>query len=255
MPCSSGMWLAERQRYAPMVIPSEPPRLATLISRRAGAQPLAIEQQLLDNAAVGAATTCVWEPGASLVVPSTYQRYERFPMLCERFERRGWPVWVRRSGGGLVPQDRGVVNISLAWRTQSDMASGTTEVYRALCELLQDAASPFGIDLNAQAVGGSFCDGRFNLAMAGRKVAGTAQFWQRLSKTEHVVLAHACLMVRADLALLTLRANEFEGQLGSDRSYDKNAVANLLGNEPSAVTTAAVLLALRDTVWQREVLC
>lgn len=249
------MWVAEKPRYAPMAIPSEPPRLALLINRHTGAQPLAIEQHLLDSAAVGEAAACVWEPAASLVVPSTYQRYERFPMLCERFERRGWPVSVRRSGGGLVPQDRGVVNLSLAWRTQADIASGTAQVYRALCDLLQDAVAPFDIDLNAQAVSGSFCDGRFNLAMGGRKVAGTAQYWQRLSKTEHVVLAHACLMVRADLALLTLRANEFEGQLGSDRSYERNAIANLLGDEPSATTSASVLVSLRDTVWQREVLC
>lgn len=238
-----------------MAIPSEPPRLALLISRSEGAQPLAIEQKLLDSAALGEPAACVWEPGPSLVVPSTYQRYERFPMLCERFERRGWPVWVRRSGGGLVPQDRGVVNLSLAWRTKADMATGTTRVYQALCAVLQDAVEPFGIDLNAQAVTGSFCDGRFNLAMRGRKVAGTAQYWQRLSQTEHVVLAHACLMVRADLALLTQRANEFEGQLGSDKLYEQNAITNLLGDEPSSATTSAVLLSLRDTLRERAVLC
>ncbi len=249
------MWVSERPRFAPVVMPSEPPRLALLISRRVGAQPLAIEQQLLDSAAVGDAAACVWEPFASLVVPSTYQRYERFPMLCERYERRGWPVYVRRTGGGLVPQDRGVVNLSLAWRTQTGMAAGTTQVYRALCHLLQDAVAPFGIELDAQAVSGSFCDGRFNLAKDGRKVAGTAQYWQRLGKTEHVVLAHACLMVRADLALLNQRANEFEGQLGSDRHYEKDAIANLLCGDDAALTTAAVIASLRDTVRDREVLC
>jgi lipoate-protein ligase A len=238
-----------------MAIPSEPPRLALLISRRAGAQPLAIEQQLLDSAAVGEPVACVWEPGPSLVVPSTYQRYERFPMLCERFERRGWPVFVRRSGGGLVPQDRGVVNISLAWRTTTDMATGTTRVYQALCGLLQEAVEPFDIELTAQPVNGSFCDGRFNLAMKGRKVAGTAQYWQRLGQTEHVVLAHACLMVRADLALLTQRANEFEAQLGSDRSYEDDAIANLLDDESTARTTSAVLMSLKETVRERVVLC
>ncbi|MFM9914357.1 MAG: lipoyl protein ligase domain-containing protein [Rhizobacter sp.] len=238
-----------------MAIPSEPPRLALLISRCAGAQPLAIEQNLLDSAAGGEPAACVWEPGPSLVVPSTYQRYDRFPMLCERFEQRGWPVSVRRSGGGLVPQDRGVVNISLAWRTEVDMATGMTRVYEALCALLQDAVEPFAIDLNAQAVHGSFCDGRFNLAMNGRKVAGTAQYWQRLSKTEHVVLAHACLMVCANLQLLTQCANEFEGQLGSDKTYQQNAIANLLGDAPTAFTTTSVLMSLSETVRERAVLC
>ncbi len=249
------MWVSEKPRYAPMVIPSEPPRLALLINQHAGAQPLAIEQDLLDSAAGGEPAVCVWEPGPSLVVPSTYQRYERFPMLCERFEQRGWPVSVRRSGGGLVPQDRGVVNISLAWRTESDMATGMTRVYEALCDLLQDAVEPFDIDLNARAVHGSFCDGRFNLAMNGRKVAGTAQYWQRLSSTEHVVLAHACLMVRADLQLLTQRANEFEAQLGSDKVYDLDAITNLMGEAPAAFTTTAVLMSLRDTARDRAVLC
>ena len=248
------MHVAERPHYAAMALPSEPPRLALLLSRSDGAEALAIDQQLIDRAAVGEPAVCVWEPAPSLVVPSTYLRYERFAMLCERFSGRGWPVYLRRSGGGLVPQDQGVVNISLAWRTATDMATGTTQVYRSLCGLLQDAVERFDIDLEARAVSGSFCDGRFNLAAGGRKVVGTAQYWQRVSRTEHVVLAHACLMVRADLALLTLRANEFEAQLGSDRCYDESALTNL-GAVDSTVTVSAVMTALRDTARERQTLC
>lgn len=189
---------------------------------------LALETRLLEQAAEGGAYAAVWECRPALVVPATYRRFERFEALCERFAAQGWPVSVRRSGGGLVPQGPGMVNLSLAWRTPARMADAMETVYLGLCALLQEAFESFGLRAEAQAVEGSFCDGRFNLALDGRKAVGTAQYWKRASATEHVVLAHACVLVDADLPLLVERANAFEAQLGSDRQYRVEAVANLV---------------------------
>lgn len=189
---------------------------------------LALETRLLEQAAEGGAYAAVWECRPALVVPATYRRFERFEALCERFAAEGWPVSVRRSGGGLVPQGPGMVNLSLAWRTPARMADAMETVYLGLCALLQEAFESFGLDAQAQAVEGSFCDGRFNLALDGRKAVGTAQYWKRASATEHVVLAHACVLVDADLPLLVGRANAFEARLGSDRQYRVDAVANLV---------------------------
>jgi lipoate-protein ligase A len=188
---------------------------------------LALEQRLLEQAAEGGAFAAVWECRPALVVPPTYRRFERFEALCERFAAQGWPVSVRRSGGGLVPQGPGMVNLSLAWRTPARMGDAMETVYLGLCGLLQQAFAAFGLQALAQPVEGSFCDGRFNLALHGRKAVGTAQYWKRVNAQEHVVLAHACVLVDADLALLVGQANAFEARLGSDRQYRLDAVANL----------------------------
>lgn len=224
---------------------------------------LALEQRLLDQAAEGGACAAVWECRPALVVPATYRRFERFDALCERFAAQGWPVSVRRSGGGLVPQGPGMVNLSLAWRTRSRLGDAMEAVYLHLCGLLQEAFAAFGLHAQAQAVENSFCDGRFNLALDGRKAVGTAQYWKRVNATEHVVLAHACVLVEADLSLLVERANAFEAQLGSDRQYDLRAVANLvppLGPRPldrrgQPLSAASLAQALGPAVAGRPAPC
>jgi lipoate-protein ligase A len=257
------MWAPDRPHFAPIAARAEAPRLGLLLDRQRLDDDLSVEQRLVERAADGGAVSAVWEPSPSLVVPGSYRRFERFDTLCERFAARGWPVSVRRSGGGLVPQGPGMVNVSLAWRTRSGMGHAMQPVYEGLCELLEGTLAPFGIDAEPQAVEGSFCDGRWNLAVGGRKVAGTAQFWQRISPTEHVVLAHACLLVEADLATLVRRANEFEAQLGSDKQYRLDAIANLVpergpvpadavGQRLSASTLAYLL---GEATRASEVLC
>lgn len=239
------------------------PRLGLLLDRAPAEQGLEVERQLLERAAEGGCVASSWEPMPGLVVPASYRRFERFEALAERFEARGWPVAVRRSGGGLVPQGPGMLNWSLAWRTPCAMGQAMEAVYEGLCGLLQDALRPFGIDAAPQAVVGSFCDGRYNLAVGGRKVAGTAQYWQRISATEHVVLAHACLLVEADLTTLVRRANEFEAQLGSDRQYERAAIANLVppdGPLPAdalgqRLTTSLLQYRLDEAARASEVLC
>lgn len=222
------MWVPDRPHFAPIAAAAEPPRLGLLLARQRADDDLTVEQRLIERAAEGRAVSAVWEPMPSLVVPGSYRRFERFDLLCERYAARGWPVSVRRSGGGLVPQGPGMVNLSLAWRTSTGMGHAMEPVYEGLCRLLQQVIAPFDIDAAPQAVDGSFCDGRYNLAVGGRKVAGTAQYWQRVSPSEHVVLAHACLLVEADLETLVERANAFEAHLGSDKQYRVDAIANLV---------------------------
>ena len=242
---------------------SEPPRLGLLLDRCRPEQDFEIERQLLERAADGGCVAASWEPMPGLVVPGSYRRFERFEALCERFAARGWPVSVRRSGGGLVPQGPGMLNLSLAWRTPCGMGQAMEPVYEGLCGLLRETLRPFGVDATPQVVVDSFCDGRYNLAVDGRKVAGTAQYWQRISATEHVVLAHACLLVEADLATLVRRANEFEAQLGSDRQYRLDAVANLVpeyGVLPvdalgQRLTTSLLKYRLDEVARDSEVLC
>ncbi|WP_428423719.1 lipoyl protein ligase domain-containing protein [Methylibium sp.] len=210
-----------------MAEPSVRRQFTLLDGAPADSDGVAIEQTLLRRAADGVAVAHVWEATPGFMVPASYRRFERFEAACESFTDQGLPVQVRCSGGGLVPQGPGMVNLSLAWRTHASMGAAAEAVYVALCRLLQASTATFGIVAAPQAVSGSFCDGRYNLAVNGRKVAGTAQYWRRASASEQIVLAHACLLVDADLETLTRHANAFEAEIGSGRVYLVDAITNL----------------------------
>ncbi|EWS53966.1 MULTISPECIES: lipoate--protein ligase family protein [unclassified Methylibium] len=211
----------------PMIEQWSQPRYRLLERSLAGTSGSAIEQALLFHAGQGIAVAHVWESTPGFVVPPSYRRFERFEVACESSAAVGLPVNVLRFGRGLVPQGPGVVNLSLAWRTQAMKWSRLETVYAALCQMLQGGLGTFGILATEQAVPGSFSKGHYHLAVDGRKVAGTAQYWRRISNSEQVVLAHAYLLVDADLETLVRQANEFEAVVGSNRVYVADAITNV----------------------------
>jgi len=203
------------------------------------------DEDLMSLAARSGPVACVWEPAQGLVVPRTYRRHENFETVCARLARRGWPVTVRMSGGGVVPQGPGILNLSLAYACDAPPLRASDAAYELLCAMLCKALLVFGIEARPQAVQGSFCDGRYNLACgpraAPRKVAGTAQLWRRVRTNDasvQVVLAHALLLATADTTVLTRKANVLERALGSGKRYDPRCVAPLYGFLPSAAGIA-----------------
>jgi lipoate-protein ligase A len=200
--------------------------------------PMHAEEALLARAASGHAVAHIWEAPASLIVPRSYQRYAPLADARAEFARRGCPVWLRLSGGGLVPQGPGIVNLSLAYPVHSTMGALSEAVYLHLCQILADALQSLGVLAHWQAVEGSFCDGRFNLAWGpgddARKIAGTAQYWRRVPQAQasadeplYAVLAHAVLLVDADPIEINERANAFEAMIGSGRRYEELKVVTV----------------------------
>lgn len=192
-------------------------------------------------AASGRAAAHLWHAPVGLVAP---RRLTALPgWAAAAADPSFGEVQVRASGGGLVPQGPGVWNLSLVWPAPSAAPSGTDAIYRALCDTLAGAFARLGLDASPQPVDGSFCDGRFNLAVRGRKLVGTAQAWRRVLGVP-LVLAHAVIVVDADPAELTARANAFEAALGSAMRYRADAltsVAREAGDTFDAARTLAVL--------------
>lgn len=216
--------------------------------------PLAAERDLLAMAAEGRCVAHLWKLPPSLVVPRSYQRYAALERARAEFAQRSCPVFLRMSGGGLVPQGPGIVNLSLAYRVHGTVGELSEGVYRHLCEILRHALGSLGVQTHWQAVEGSFCDGRFNLAWGppddARKIAGTAQYWRRLEAASqgasaplsaplNVVLAHAVLLVSADPAEINARANAFEEAIGSGRHYLPGRVVSV--QQALAATGGAAL--------------
>lgn len=227
--------------------------------RGMAADPIAAEPGLLPLATRPVAQ--LWSTPQCLVVPRSYRQFTDFDAARAEFAARGCPVFERPSGGGLVPQGPGILNLSLAYPLSGPPGQWMEPVYLHLCRLLQQSLRAFGIETQWQAVSGSFCDGRFNLAWGAareaRKIAGTAQYWRRLPASAdpaapgHAVLAHAVLLVEPDLAAAHAWANAFEQAIGSGRRYDPArtvSVAELLGGRAPAELTSHVSNVLAQAV-------
>jgi lipoate-protein ligase A len=193
---------------------------------------------MLEQASKGRALAHTWQAPKSLVVPRSYQRYAQLDPARAAFAAKGCPVWLRLSGGGLVPQGPGILNLSLAYPIRGTMGTHSEAVYLHLCGILADALNALGVPTHMQPVEGSFCDGRFNLAWgppdAARKIAGTAQYWRRVREQQdtaheplHAVLAHAVLIVDADPVEINQRANDFEAMIESGRHYEAARVVSV----------------------------
>jgi lipoate-protein ligase A len=186
------------------------------------------------SAATGRATAHLWQAPAGFVVP---RRYTLLPGWAAR--PADVRVEVRASGGGLVPQGPGLWNLSLVWPVPapsanappSAMPSGTQTIYRAMCDELAAAFARLGVQATAEPVDGSFCDGRYNLAVAGRKLVGTAQAWRRIAGRP-IVMAHAIVVVDADPEALTAEANAYEAALGNPIRYRADALTSVAREAP-----------------------
>lgn len=189
-----------------------------------------LEMQWLDAALQGQATAALWTGAPGLVAPVSYRRYATFDSACAASAARGWPVRLRRSGGGVVPQGQGILNLTLAYPSDGSPGAAAHAVYAHLCQLLRSALARLGIAAQARSVQGSFCDGRFNLAVIHqgvvKKIAGTAQYWRRAAGHQ-AVLAHALLLVVTDSACLSAQANWFEADLASGRQYEASALTSV----------------------------
>lgn len=190
------------------------------------------DHDLMQLAAHRGPVAHIWTADTGLVVPRTYTRWPHFGDVCATFAKEGWPITVRLSGGGVVPQGPGILNLSLAFPTQGRPMDHSEAAYLLICRIIQAALIPYGIEAHPQAVEGSFCDGRFNLAVGApvRKVAGTAQVWRHIpTKPPHVQvgLVHALILAQIDPERLTEQANRLEEALGSPRRYLASRIASL----------------------------
>lgn len=209
-------------------------------------QPNTLDESLIIEAQHNGPQALIWQGSQGLVVPKTYTQNPLFSTSLDYFNQHQWPISVRLSGGGVVPQGPGIWNISLAWRQYARPTNASEAAYRYLCQPIQAALIDCGIISDTQAVTGSFCDGRFNLAVQHqqqtKKIVGTAQVWKRCSaphpslavsdKTPdltswHVVLCHALVLVDADVHTVTAQANRLEQVLHRTMRYDVNRICSL----------------------------
>ena len=133
-------------------------------SASAARGPLADEALLA--LAVDGATAFIWQAPQGLVVPRTYAARPGFNDIRAELSSQGWAVHVRQSGGGVVPQGPGILNISLARRFSGRPLDHADAFYQHLCALLQASLLAFGIETHARD-GGKNRSGRATGRCAG----------------------------------------------------------------------------------------
>ncbi|MGF1863978.1 hypothetical protein L4D15_01710 [Enterovibrio norvegicus] len=165
----------------------------------------------------------IWRCHSSIVVPRSLSQKEGFDHAADALSRLGWPVVVRQTGGDLVPQSPGSLNVTLVFKRQKDKGS-IADTYLALCLPIINALAQMGINARCEAIPGSFCDGDYNLVVGGKKLAGTAQRWRRVkstdNKNEFAVLVHAVILCSGDLQERWRVTNAFYTHCGIDKRIE-----------------------------------
>ncbi len=161
----------------------------------------------------------VWETKPCLIAPRSYLRSETFGDARRNMDEIGWPVYLRPTGGDVTPQGAGTLNVSTVFRVGKEEGRNLESIYRWLCNPLISWVESLGNQASYGSINQSFCDGRFNVAVDGRKLAGTAQRWRACASRDGdwAILAHAIVLVDAAIE---------DGVAAVNRYYDYCGVEN-----------------------------
>lgn len=196
---------------------------------------LALEQRLATDVTLGTASGAVhlWRPlDRAMVVPRRLTQEPAFARASEELRQRGYPVLTRASGGDIVPQVPGMLNIAIGYAVAPvrQHGFGVESAYRFLCEPVIDwlREQHLGVSISTGAVAGALCDGRFNVVAEQRKIAGTAQRWGRSkANDDRIVFGHAMLFLDVDIDPLIDAVNTFYRICGIDRCCEASSHVTL----------------------------
>lgn len=166
---------------------------------------IAAEMALLDAALAdpGRAMRRLWRTERCLVVTPLLAHKAGFEAAAGTSAARGWPVVVRRTGGGPVPQGPQTLNVSVASAQDRASAPEIDPAFRTFADGLCDALRACGLAPEIGEIPGSCCPGRYDIALGGRKIVGIAQRRRQGRQGDRLLtatLVHAMLWLEGDLA-------------------------------------------------------
>ena len=221
--------------------------------RRFGSATAALieEEWLLDRSSCdGRRRALAWVAPPALVFARREARCAGFRRGLAWAQARGLEVGVRLSGGSGVPIGPGTLNLALVAPLAPNAALKVEEGYAELLGAARAILAPSGLVVTAGEMPGAYCDGRFNLLAAGRKIAGTAQRVRQ--GPVPVRLAHVALSLCADTGADMDRLNGFQAAAGLPERYDPGraaSAAELLGLDATARDRLMRRAAARAATW------
>ncbi len=181
---------------------------------------LALEQTLLDQVLSGRVQCgyALWRSKPALVVPKSASHRRNFQAASDHCAEQGWPVVIRSTGGELTPQSEGFINLTMAIKCKKGQMS-IRDSYRVICNAILGWLAGYGIQGECASIAGAFCDGDFNVVIDGRKLAGTAQRWKKITHPkagadgrDMALLMHAVILCDGDLPVMWDISNQFYEQ-------------------------------------------
>ncbi len=100
------------------------------------------EQPLFAKASAGEAVAQLWQAPQGWWCRG-YRQFTDLPAVSAHFAAR-WPVWLRRSGGGLVPEGRALSTLA-SRPVQQPLGEAAEPIYHSLCAVLQRTLARFGV--------------------------------------------------------------------------------------------------------------
>jgi hypothetical protein len=188
---------------------------------------LARQRELADGLASPSSARfwLVWRSEPALLVSRTETRLPHFEDAVADMRAAYWPVVLRKSGGGACPVAPGTLQVSMV-----DPILPQTTIngrYAVLAELLQATLRRCRVFANTGLVAGAYCPGAYDLAVAGRKIAGMSQRWFRNRRGIRCVVTAASINVEEAPDAVAWVVNRFYRQAGSELRCGVGALTNL----------------------------
>ena len=166
----------------------------------------------------------LWRAPSALIIGRKDTRLGHFSDAANRLWAEGWPVVIRRSGGGACPVSRGTLQIALARialpQTTIDAA------YIELTNIIRSVLESYGLKVEIREEPSAFCPGRYDMSVNGRKVAGLSQHWRRCNGRMTATTA-ATLIVENDTEEIARIVNLFYLTAGSKERCSTSAIGAL----------------------------
>jgi hypothetical protein len=188
---------------------------------------LARQQELADGLTSPSSAPCllVWCSAPALLVSRKETRLPHFEDAIAEMRAAGWPVVLRKSGGGACPVAPGTVQVSMI-----DPIVPQTTIngrYGILAELLQATLRHYRVLADTGLVAAAYCPGAYDLGVAGRKIAGMSQHWFRNRCGIRCVVTAASINVEKAPDEVACVVNRFYRSAGSTLHCDAAALTNV----------------------------
>jgi len=189
----------------------------------------------------------LWRTSPCLVVTSLLAQRKEFTAAAEASAQRGWPVVVRRTGGGPVPQTHGTLNVSLAYAGPRDQVPGIDAAFKDFADAMLNALQSCGVTAAVGEIDGSCCPGRYDIAIGGRKIIGIAQRRRQGQKDGQLlsaVLVHAMVWAEGELNPEIDQLERFLDEAGAATKFRRGVMGTV--QAISGVSADAFEAALRQ---------
>jgi lipoate-protein ligase A len=188
---------------------------------------LAHQQTLADEhtSQHGTPILSIWRCRPALLITRSETRLPRFEAAAAAMQAAGWPVLLRKSGGGACPVGPGTVQISMIEAASSDTTMNAK--YAALTKVIQSTLGFFQIVCRTGSVADAYCPGRFDLAVQDKKIAGMSQHWFRNRCGVRCIITAASINIEEPPNMLADVTNRFYGSAGSPLRCQASALTNL----------------------------